>query len=83
VKDVQCGKGLFASIQFKNNETIWAINRYILDHGVLTRPEVNFRLKIMPPLCITEEELRFALKVIRDALDEFAKKGKEGVTGKA
>lgn len=81
IEDVQCGKGLFASVKFKDNNSVWSVTRYLLDHGLLTRPETGFRLKIMPPLCITEEELREGLKIFREALDDFEKKGKVGPSG--
>ncbi len=41
-------------------------------HGLLTRPVTHDTIVLMPPLCITEEELRFAFRAldagIRDAL---------------
>jgi len=55
----------------------------LLDRGVLVRPECGFRIKIMPPLCIKEEELNWGLKVFKEVLEEFKKKGKVEMTGKA
>jgi len=83
IEEVQCGKGLFASVKFKDNETVWLIARFMQERGVLCRPEVGFRIKIMPPLCLTEEDLRFGLATFKEALEEFKKKGKEELTGKA
>lgn len=44
-------------------------------HGLLTRPCTHDTIVLMPPLCISEEEIRFALRAIdagiRDALPEL------------
>jgi len=81
VKDIQCGKGLFASVQFDEESTAWAIGKYILDKGVLARTQFGNRLKIMPPLCISEEDLRQGLKIFKDGMEEYKKNGEKMASG--
>jgi ornithine--oxo-acid transaminase len=75
VTDVQSGKGLFASVKFKDTQTIWAVEKILLEKGVITRPEFGERMHIQPPLCIKEEELKEGLRIFREALDEIKKSG--------
>jgi len=80
ITDIQAGKGLFASIQVKDDKTAWVIIRYLLDHGIVTRVDANQRIKIMPPLCVKEDELRDGLKIFKDAFEKLEAKGKEAMT---
>jgi len=81
IKDMQYGKGLFGSLQFPDKLTMWTIAKNMMENGVFVKPDPGERLKIMPPLCISEEDLRKGLKVLKDALDDFEKKGKLGLIG--
>lgn len=79
VQEVQCGKGLFASIQLKDELTAWTVAHHCLNNGLFVKPEVGHRIKIMPPLCITETTLREGLAILKRALDEYDNKGKLGL----
>jgi len=76
IKDVQSGKGLFGSIQVTDMLATWTIAKYMIDKGVLMKPEVDSRLKFMPPLCISETDFRYAMAVLKEALADYDKKGK-------
>jgi len=76
VTDIQCGRGLFASIQISEELGCWTICQMMLENGVLVKPDLGNRIKIMPPIIISEEDLKHGLKIIKDALDAYDKKGK-------
>jgi ornithine--oxo-acid transaminase len=81
IVEIQCGRGLFASVKFTDTQTVWAIGRYVMEKGVLVRAQFGDRLKIMPPLCITEEELREGLKIFREGMEDFKKCGTNPPSG--
>jgi len=76
LKDIQCGKGLFASIQFGDQLACWTVCQKMLEAGILVKPEMGNRIKIMPPLCITPQELSEGLLILKQALDDYDSKGK-------
>jgi ornithine--oxo-acid transaminase len=76
IQDIQCGKGLFTSIQLKDELAAWTIAHSCLTNGLLLKPDAEHRIKIMPPLCITEITLKEGLAILKRALDDYEKKGK-------
>ena len=41
------------------------------DLGVLAKPTHQHIIRFAPPLCITEEQLREAMKLIKEAIKSF------------
>ena len=74
-----CGKGLYTSIQLKDHLTCMTICKDMLERGILVMPSTGAHLKLMPTLCISEEDLREGLRILREALNDFDKKGKLGL----
>jgi len=74
-----CGRGLFASLQFKDYLGCLTVCTSMLEKGIMVLPGPGAYLKVMPPLCITEEEFRGALKILKECLDEYDEKGKLGL----
>jgi len=68
-------KGLMLAVHLDTFENLQAVIRYCLQHEVLTDWFLfaSNALRIAPPLIITEEEIRFACRVILNALDEVYK----------
>jgi len=71
-----CGRGLFSSLQFKDYLGCLTVCSHMLEKGVLVLPGPGAYLKVMPPLTITEDEFREGLKILKESLDEYDKKGK-------
>jgi ornithine--oxo-acid transaminase len=76
VKDIQSGKGLFGAIEMTDMLAAWTVAKMMIDKGVLIKPEVGARLKFMPPICISEVDLRYVIAVLKESLVEYDKKGK-------
>jgi len=74
-----CGRGLFGSLQFKDYLGCLTVCTNMLEKGIMVLPSPGAYLKVMPPLCITEEEFRGALKILKECLDQFNTKGKLGL----
>ncbi len=70
VKEVrQCG--MIAGIELSSDEIIGAkICLAARKHGLLTRPILN-TIVLMPPLCITNEELAIMVNALKLAMDEL------------
>lgn len=66
------GMGLLLAVHLPDEQTCKDVIRYCLDHGVFTDwfLYAPHALRIAPPLCISEEEIRFACEVILQALNE-------------
>ncbi len=67
------GKGLLNAtvIKPKNGNTAWDVCVEMSKHGVLAKPTHGDIIRFAPPLVITEEELRDALKRIKKAILSF------------
>ncbi|XP_058799345.1 ornithine aminotransferase, mitochondrial-like [Phymastichus coffea] len=69
------GKGLLAGLKlnpdFANG---WDICEKLIINGLLTRPAHNYIIRISPPLCINEEQIREAMHIITSTLLEHKKK---------
>jgi adenosylmethionine---8-amino-7-oxononanoate aminotransferase len=69
VKEVrQCG--MMAGVEIKSDTPIGAkVCLAARKHGLLTRPIVN-TIVLMPPLCVTDEEMTFMINALTHAIDE-------------
>lgn len=77
IKDCRC-RGTIIAIEFHTNEQSGYFNplrdklyQYYISKGVLLRPLGNV-VYIMPPYCISEEELNKVYEVILSSIDELA-----------
>ena len=64
------GKGLLLSLEFESYEENKSIIDKCIEKGVITDWFLfnSYSMRIAPPLIITEEEIKFACKVILEAL---------------
>jgi ornithine--oxo-acid transaminase len=67
------GKGLLNAIVIrpKGDKTAWDVCVKMKEMGVLAKPTHNHIIRFAPPLVITEEQLREAIGLIRDAILSF------------
>jgi ornithine--oxo-acid transaminase len=74
VKEVR-GKGLLNAVEIDEpktqGRTAWDLCLLLKEKGVLAKPTHGNIIRFAPPLVITEEELRSAVKVIGEALKEL------------
>jgi ornithine--oxo-acid transaminase len=74
VKEVR-GKGLLNAVEIDESKTqgrtAWDLCLLLKEKGVLAKPTHGNIIRFAPPLVITEEELRSAVKVIGEALKEL------------
>jgi len=75
IRQIYYGKGLFASFQM---DTIpaWTLCEMMLERGILVKPDGNGFIKVMPPICIKEEDFRASLKIFSECIEEFHMKQK-------
>lgn len=66
------GIGMMFGIRLKAGAAVRACES-LLQHGIIALPEGDKGevLAITPPLCISKEDLKFAVEQIRDTLDEI------------
>ena len=67
------GKGLLNAIIIKphNGKEAWDVCLKMRDLGVLAKPTHQHIIRFAPPLCITEEQLREAMELIKQAIKSF------------
>ncbi|KAK4196132.1 putative ornithine aminotransferase [Triangularia verruculosa] len=69
------GRGLLNAVVIDENETngrtAWDLCMLLKEKGVLAKPTHGNIIRFAPPLVITEEELRSAIKTIGEALEEL------------
>ena len=72
IKQVR-GKGLLNAviIQPTNGKEAWDVCEKMRDLGVLAKPTHQHIIRFAPPLVITEEELREAIAIIKEAILSF------------
>ncbi|MDD3034718.1 MAG: ornithine--oxo-acid transaminase [Bacteroidales bacterium] len=68
------GKGLLNAIvvQPHNGKEAWDVCEKMAEMGVLAKPTHKHIIRFAPPLVISEEELREAIKIIISAMDSLA-----------
>lgn len=72
VTKVRC-KGLWAAmvIKEKNNKGAWELCLKLMENGLLAKPTHGDTLRFAPPLCITKDQLRECISIIRKTVQEF------------
>jgi ornithine--oxo-acid transaminase len=69
------GKGLLNAVVIDEavteGRTAWDLCLLLKEKGVLAKPTHGNIIRFAPPLVITEEELRDAIKIIGEALEEL------------
>jgi ornithine--oxo-acid transaminase len=69
------GKGLLNAIVIDSDEDsdlAWNICLKFRDNGLLAKPTHGNKIRLAPPLVITEEQIKEALQIIEQSLDEFS-----------
>ncbi len=66
------GRGLLNAIVTKpiSNTTAWDICLKMMEKGLLAKPTHDDIIRFAPPLCITEDELREAIDIIKTTFEE-------------
>jgi ornithine--oxo-acid transaminase len=68
------GKGLLNAIVIDSDEDsdlAWAICLKFRDHGLLAKPTHGNKIRLAPPLVITESQIYDCLAIIERSLNEF------------
>jgi len=67
------GKGLLNAIviQPHNGKEAWDVCEKMAENGLLAKPTHKHIIRFAPPLVITEQELREAIKIIIDSMDSL------------
>ncbi|MBO9583795.1 MAG: ornithine--oxo-acid transaminase [Flavobacterium sp.] len=68
------GKGLLNAIVIKTNEEsdlAWEICLKFRDNGLLAKPTHGNKIRLAPPLVMTEEQIQECLEIIEKSLNEF------------
>ena len=68
------GRGLLNAIVTKpiNGKTAWDICLRLRDNGLLAKPTHDDIIRVAPPLCIKENELKEAIAIIKKTFEEMA-----------
>ncbi|KAI8865920.1 ornithine aminotransferase [Ramicandelaber brevisporus] len=68
------GRGLMFAIVIDENatggKTAWDLCLKLRDQGLLAKPTHDTIIRLTPPLCITERELKIMVEMIRNAINE-------------
>lgn len=69
IKQVR-GKGLLNAIviQHKNPDAAWQVCLWLKDHGLLAKPTHGDKIRLAPPLVITEEQIHDSVAIIKKGL---------------
>lgn len=72
IKEIR-GLGLMMCLQLHSFEQVYSVSSYCAQQGLMIDWYLHCEtaLRIAPPLTITEDEIRKACKIIREALDKF------------
>ena len=67
------GKGLLNAIVIKpkNGKEAWDVCVKMAANGLLAKPTHGHIIRFAPPLVITEEQLRDAVRIIRESIESF------------
>jgi len=73
IKEVR-GKGLLNAIviQHPNPEAAWDLCLRMMNKGLLAKPTHGDKIRFAPPLLITSDQIREAVRIIAAALQELA-----------
>jgi ornithine--oxo-acid transaminase len=78
------GKGLLNAIVIEpqaNDKSAWEFCVELKKKGLLAKPTHGDIIRFAPPLVITEEEIRWAVKVIEEVMSEFVVPAKAELVG--
>lgn len=76
IKEVR-GKGLLNAIVIDSKEednTAWEICLKFKENGLLAKPTHGNKIRLAPPLVITEDQITESLSIIEKSLHQFAQK---------
>lgn len=76
------GRGLLNAIvidETKSERTAWELCLLLKSRGLLAKPTHEHIIRLAPPLCITEEEIKQAVSIIGDALKDIVNMKKEDI----
>ncbi len=67
------GKGLLNAIEInsQNNDLAWRICLKLMENGLLAKPTHGDKIRVAPPLIITEDELKECIFIIQKSLQSF------------
>lgn len=68
------GKGLLCAIEINTNEDsplAWEICLDLMQNGLLAKPTHGNKIRLAPPLCITEHQISEALTIIGQSISRF------------
>jgi ornithine--oxo-acid transaminase len=76
--DIIRGKGLLNAIVIKheNKEAAWLLCLELMKNGLLAKPTHGDKIRLAPPLVITEEQVRECLGIIKKSLGILSSDGK-------
>ena len=74
IEDVR-GQGLILGVEFKNGEIAKEVITKCIEKGLLTIHTAGTVMRILPPLIVSMEEIKFALDTIEQSLKEVLKDG--------
>lgn len=76
------GKGLLNAIviQHENPEAAWDICLYMRDYGLLAKPTHGDKIRLAPPLIITQEQIDECIAIIEKSLDAYQLEVKSSIT---
>lgn len=69
------GKGLLCAIEINTNEDsplAWEICLDLMQNGLLAKPTHGNKIRLAPPLCITEHQISKALTIIGQSIGRFS-----------
>jgi len=72
VKTVR-GRGLMNAIVISDNFDAWNVCVRLAENGLLAKPTRGDTIRFTPPLCITEEQLRTCVDIIKNTILSFKK----------
>ncbi|EEC02385.1 ornithine aminotransferase, putative [Ixodes scapularis] len=65
------GKGLLNAIVVAQDLDAWQLCLQLKEKGLLAKPTHGDKIRLAPPLVITEEELRQCINIIGDAITQY------------
>jgi len=72
VKTVR-GRGLMNAIVISEDFDAWDVCVRLAENGLLAKPTRGDTIRFTPPLCITEDQLRTCLEIIKNTILSFKK----------
>ena len=70
IKEIR-GLGLMYGVELKNNYNVGKITNYCLNNGLIISGLSNNIIRITPPLIINKKEIKFGIKILKNAFKKF------------